>query len=259
MNPRSWTLDGFAFRILVERSGRDRLPFPIQYQPSADSAADYHRLRHEAGAVVDTVLDDDLRVAMHALIAPKVRIEVVGYLVAAGSPGASGSVPHKLRGHAAIGHDVAVVLAQAPGVDERSGGPVTITVLEPSQALPLVLSVLPDSVPGSTPRFVADSQQAAHSDTSPLLRMDGRQTDNQRLAHLLSRPRSGVGEILVCAGAAADNRLTHGTTGVNWIDVSGDGRYLLRHGRGVTVLPASHADLNAEIRTLLRDATAQRC
>lgn len=245
MNYRSWTLHGLEFRMLMEHAGRDRLPFPIQFQPTADSGADYHRQRHEARGAVDRTMDDDLRVAVDTLVAPQVRIEVVGHRTSSG----------KVRGHAAVGHDVAVVLTQGPGDSEFSGGPVTVTLLESFRAVTAVLAVLPTANPGTSATMtVAEPGRAADDPQSPLIRRASRRTDDERFEKLFSSPPSCAGEILVCTGPATDNRFEDGTTGVNWVDFDGDGRYLIRHGSMLTVTPASSSDFAAHIADLVTRA-----
>lgn len=246
MNERSWTLGGLEFRMLMEHSGRDRLPFPIQYQPAADSAADYHRQRHEAGEALARKMDDDLRIAMRTIITPTVRVEVVGHRWA--SPIAT----EKIRGHAAIAGDVAVVATQQPADTDRSGGPVTLTLLEAFRAVTSVLKVLPPADGGRAARMdVAYADASTPTVRSPLVRRAGRRTDEERYEELFGRAPTCAGEILVCTGSATDNRLEENTTGVNWVDFSGDGRYLIRHCDRLCVIPASSPQLAAEIAGLV--------
>lgn len=252
MNRRRWTFDGLQFRMLLEHAGRDRLPFPLQFRPDADSAADYHRQRHEAGAAVAAMDDDDLRVAVHTVVLPRVRVELVGHV----RTGQAGHV--KLRAHAAIGHDSAVVLTQRPGSDDRSGGAVTVELIEPFRSVNAVLDVLPAVGRGSSPQIDVDRPVAdTVTDTgSPLIRSNPRSSADDRYQQLFSRPPSSAGEILVCAGPAPDSRLTPDTTGVQWVDFTDDGRYLIRHSSIISVVPASVSELSAEIRNLVEKAQA---
>ncbi|MGB6052879.1 MAG: ESX secretion-associated protein EspG [Rhodococcus sp. (in: high G+C Gram-positive bacteria)] len=250
MNGRSWTLGGLEFRMLMEHAGRDRLPFPIQFQPTADSAADYHRQRHEAAESVARMMDDDLRLAIHTLVTPNVRVEVVGHR--SSSPIST----EKIRGHAARGHEIAVVATQQPADTDRSGGAVTLSLLEPFRAVAAVLKVLPPADGGTAPRMDVAYADASVETQSPLVRRAGRRTDEDRYEALFSRAPTCAGEILVCTGSAADNRLEESTTGVNWVDFADDGRYLIRHGAKLCVLPASTPQLVTEIAGLVGEALA---
>ncbi|OZF50146.1 ESX secretion-associated protein EspG [Rhodococcus sp. 14-2470-1a] len=253
MTLRHWTLDGLVFRMLLEQSGRDRLPFPVQHRPMADSAADYHRRRHEATTAALEILDEDLRFAIRTIVEPVVRVELVGHV-------RTGDTEHtKLRAHAAVGHDVAVVLTQAPGIDDRSGGDITLETMEPFRGVRAVVDVLPNVERGTGPRIDV-SRPATEGDTerSPLLQSMSRTSNDDRYERLFSRPPSSAGEILVCAGPAPDSRLTEGTTGVQWVDFAGDGRYMIRHTSIISVIPVSVSELVAEVRGLVGKATAVR-
>ena len=251
MNDRRWTFEGLPFRMLIEQAGRDRLPFPLQFTPDADSAADYHRQRQEASNAVAPFMDADLRVAVHTVVEPRVRIELVGH-VRVGQ-----SAHQKLRAHSAIGFDAAAVLTQRPGIDDRSGEDVTVHLMEPFRSVGAVLAVLPDVGSGTSPRIDVD-RPVRPTDTdssSPLLSSTPRTTDDVRYQRLFSRAPSSAGEILVCAGPAPDSRLTEGTTGVQWVDFDDDGRYMIRHSSHISVIPVSTAELASEIRELVEKAT----
>ncbi|MGA9870895.1 MAG: ESX secretion-associated protein EspG [Rhodococcus sp. (in: high G+C Gram-positive bacteria)] len=249
MNELTWQFDGLPFRMLLELVGRDRLPFPLQYRPIADSAADYHRQRHEASNKAQRALDDDLRLAVDIVLRPLVRIEVVGHTRTQNA----GAV--KLRAHAAVGHGFAAVLTQAPGADELSGGRVTLRLTAASAAVNAVLSVLPSAQRGSTARIDVERPSDA-APASPLMARVEPQTNIQRYEKLFARSPSGAGEILVCAGSAADSRPQEGTTGVQWVEFRGDGRYMVRHSSMISVLPVSAEELAAEIRRCVDESIA---
>lgn len=247
MNDRRWTFEGLPFRMLLEQAGRDRLPFPLQFTPHADSAADYHRQRQEATDSVAPIMDADLRVAVHTIIEPRVRVEVVGH-VRVGQ-----SAHEKLRAHAAIGFDSAAVLTQHPGVHDRSGADVTVHLMEPFRSVGAVLSVLPEVGRGTSTRIDVDRpvRPTDHESSSPLLSSTPRTTDDARYQRLFSRAPSSAGEILVCAGPAPDSRLTEGTSAVQWVDFADDGRYMIRHSANISVVPVSAAELASEIQELV--------
>nr|WP_296777107.1 ESX secretion-associated protein EspG [Rhodococcus sp. (in: high G+C Gram-positive bacteria)] len=246
MNESSWTIGGLEFRMLMEHIGRDRLPFPLQFQPTAESAADYHRQRHDAATSVLAQLDDDLRVASNTIRDPHLRIELIGHTTV------DGSSPVKLRAHAAIRHDVATVLVQQPGRDDRSGGPVAIHLVESHRAVRMILDVLPQAKPGRSARI----DLRPPDDAASLFQSVSQRSADERMQKLFSRPRSSAGEIHVCAGQAADSRPDSEPTGVQWADVPGDGRYMIRHSSIISVTAVSVSDLGDEIRKLANEKTA---
>lgn len=249
MNSRQWTFEGLPFRILLEQAGRDRLPFPLQFRPSADSAADYDRQRDDAAHVIDAVMDEDLRAAVHTIVEPRVRVEVVGHV-------RSGRMEHrKVRAHAAIGYDFAVVLTQQPGIDDRSGGTIRMECVDPFRGVTNALEVLPRVAGGASPRIEVDQPRlSVDEQDSPLHQSVPRTSGEERYKRLFSRAPSSAGEILVCAGPAPDSRLTEGTTGIQWVDFEDDGRYMIRHTSIISVIGASVSDLAAEVRGLVEKA-----
>lgn len=249
MTVRHWTFEGLQFRMLLEQAGRDRLPFPLQFRPDADSVADYHRQRHEATTAVSEIMDDDLRAAVHTIVDPRVRVELVGHV-------RTGLATHeKLRAHAAIGYDFAAVLTQKPGVDDRSGDTITVELLEPARSVSAVLSVLPTVGRGSSPRIDVDRPAFGNNESgSPLVKSTPKTSAEDRYQELFSRPPSSAGEILVCVGPAPDSRPTEGTTGVQWVDFTDDGRYMIRHSSIISVTGVAVPELAAEIQELVERA-----
>ncbi|MDJ0393621.1 ESX secretion-associated protein EspG [Rhodococcus sp. G-MC3] len=246
MNECSWTVGGLEFRMLMEHVGRDRLPFPLQFQVTADSAADYHRQRQDAADSMLAQFDDDLRVATNIIRDPQLRIELIGHTRTVGS------APTKLRAHAAIRHEVATVLVQQPGVDDSSGGPVAVHLVESHRAVRMILDVLPPAEPGRSARIDVRPSEGGTS----LFQSVSQNSADKQLETLFSHPRSSAGEIHVCAGPAADSRPDNDPTGVQWADVPGDGRYMIRHSSMITVTAASLLDLGDEIRKLANEKNA---
>lgn len=249
MSVRRWTFEGLQFRMLLEHAGRDRLPFPLQFRPEAESLADYHRQRHEATTAVAAIMDDDLRAAVHTIVEPRIRVELVGHV-------RTGLATHeKLRAHAAIGHDFAAVLTQKPGVDDRSGETVRVELTETYRSVDAVLGVLPLVGRGSSPKIDVDRPILDDHSGSPLLRSTPQTTSEDRYQQLFSRAPSSAGEILVCAGPAPDSRLTAGTTGVQWVDFADDGRYMMRHSSIISVIGVSVPELATEVLGLVEKST----
>ncbi|WP_072805050.1 ESX secretion-associated protein EspG [Rhodococcoides yunnanense] len=239
MSEREWTLAGLEFRILMERSGRDRLPFPLQFRPNVDSAADYHRQRHQANTRATDISDADLRTAFHVIVEPDYRIEMVGHT-------RTGSGYTKLRAHAAVRHDLGVVLLQQPGVDDATGGDVAVRLVEYHRAPGLVLASLPACGAGRQRRL--DVRRPVGDSQNRLLRTATRTTDEEQFELLLGRERSSAGEILVCPGSSVDGRPDDTTIGFQWVDVAGDGRYIVLHGSTVSIVPAAVDELVSEVR-----------
>ncbi|WP_068430692.1 MULTISPECIES: ESX secretion-associated protein EspG [Nocardiaceae] len=247
MIQRQWVFRGLEFRSLMRSVGRDRLPFPLQFRPLVASAEEYARQQHDAEVLAASALDGDLRISLRVLVNPTYRIEVVGH------HRRRGSEPEKVRAHATVQHDVGVVLAQDPGVDDATGHDVTVTLVDSRHAARLVLGALPVCGSGDTSRLDVPRRQADSNEA--MMRAATRTTDRERADQLLGRPQSSAGEILICRGASIDGRPDDTAAGFHWIDIDGDGRYIVRHGSIVSILPASPADLEREVRRAVDDVT----
>ncbi|SNT16969.1 ESX secretion-associated protein EspG [Rhodococcoides kyotonense] len=243
MIERQWRFRGLEFRSLMHIVGRDRLPFPLQFRPDAVSADQYARQRREADVLARSAVDDDLRISLRAIAEPSYRIEVVGH-----RRRRDGQVV-KVRAHAAVRHDVGVVLVQEPGVDDATGGDIAVTLVDGHRAIDRVVRALPSRAAGTTPRIdVAQSQTSGGT----MIRAAAGTSSRERADRLLSGPQSSAGEILICPGASVDGRPDASTSGFHWIDIDGDGRYVVRHGSTVSILPAGPSDLDTEIRREVR-------
>jgi hypothetical protein len=247
MIERQWVFRGLEFRSLMHDVGRDRLPFPLQFRPEATSAEDYARQQREAGALATSALDDDLRISLRVIADPTYRVEVVGHHRRPGSD------PVKIRAHAAVRHHLGVVLVQDPGVDDATGRDITVTLVDGHHAARLALGALPVCNSGDTPQLDVPRGQPVPGGT--MVHAASRTSDAERADRLLGRPQSSAGEILICTGASVDGRPDDTMTGFHWIDIDGDGRYVVRHGSTVSILPASQADLEREVRRAIDDAT----
>jgi len=71
-------------------------------------------------------------------------------------------------------------------------------------------------------------------------------TTAARIRALLDLPRNGVGQVTVTTGV--DQPASSASRAFSWIDVSGDGRYLVRTESEVEIRPLSVADFTAELR-----------
>lgn len=257
MSEREWTMTALEFRVMMEQFGRDRLPFPLQIRATASSAAEYHSRCHEASIGVATKMDEDLREAGRILLDPRHRIEVVGHTRSTSA--ADGSADVKIRGHAAIGHDGATVLIQQPGLDDSSGGPVTIRLVASYRAVNGVLGALPDAPKGTHPRIDIPRPSPNGQSTANSVVFDSAtgSTSREHFDRLMGRRRTSAGEILLCPGKTTDNRVEKNLAGFHWVDNAGDGRYLVRSGSTVSVIPASDSDVAAEVRRLAAELATE--
>lgn len=225
MNEPRWRLDGLMFTLAVEAFGRDRLPYPITYEPEATNPGevvsydDYQRMRAEARQRLARIADNRLHHALTVLLEPQVRVEVHGFH----GPGFA----QVTRIHAGITDHSATIAVQLPGPTQQSGRDVILTQLAP-QSLPThLVAHLPTCAGGKYDPLRAhasDVNRPVYSHHPTRLSL------TEQITRIARRPRSGLGEIGVFAGGAIDARPTPDVRGFHWMDYQPtDGRYLLHH------------------------------
>ena len=236
----TWTMPGIDFMMLCSRFGRDRLPYPLAVAIDVDTEDELRQLRTEASARVDALLDEELGAAVMTLVDPIVRIECRG--------DTTDSRYRTVRAHAALRHDLAVVLTQQPGPDASAGGAVTIELTGPADAPTDVLGSVPNLAAGRRPSARLERATAATSSGGAGLSTATRgATAEERFRSFFDRPRSAVGEIIVARGKTYDNRRDTDAVSFFWMDFERDGRYIVYSGEVIDITPADSAGLASEI------------
>ncbi len=231
---------GIDFMLLCSRFGRDRLPYPLVVAIDVDTEDQHQRLRREASARIDALMDDDLGAAMRTLVDPIARIECRG--------DARDPRYRAIRAHAAVRHDMAVVLIQEPGPDATSGGAVTIELTDPSLAPARVLASMPADTAGNLPATRLErAGTPALAGGSHLSTATRGATESEKFRTFFERPRSAVGEIIVARGKTYDNRRDTDAVAFFWMDFERDGRYIVYSEDSIDILPADTAGLASEI------------
>jgi hypothetical protein len=119
MSENRWRLDGLAFTIAMSAMGRDRLPYPLSYQPEfIEHRDDYERLRVRTAQRLEPVFDERFHRALTTLLEPRVRIEIHGFY--------GPELSQVVRIHAGLADRVATVAQQLPGPDREHGRDVII-------------------------------------------------------------------------------------------------------------------------------------
>ncbi|MEU7768388.1 ESX secretion-associated protein EspG [Nocardia sp. NPDC049190] len=222
MSENRWRMDGFAFTIAMSAMGRDRLPYPLSYQPEfAEHRDDYERLRARTAHRLQTMFDERFHRALTTLLEPRIRIEVHGFY--------GPELSQVVRIHAGLTDRVATVAQQLPGPDRAHGRDVIITQCSADMLVAEVAAKLPRCQGGSHYPFSArrsDLNQPVYA------RHPTKLSPIEEMQRFVQRPRSSTGEITVYPGAAFDARPTDDGRAFIWMDYAGDGRYLLfNHNR----------------------------
>ncbi|MCA2210132.1 ESX secretion-associated protein EspG [Nocardia rosealba] len=231
----TWVLDPHAFAIGLEAHGRDRMPYPLTFQPEFAETMGIHRQRREAARhrlvqVYDAVLDRVFR----AVLEPEVRVEIQGLH----GPGQTEVV----RVYAGIVEDHVALAVQAPGPTREQGGDITLSVVPLGDLAAAIVAKLPRLHGGSTQRFEG---RRSDLETATFARHPTRLSPVEHTQRFFRRPRIGTGEITVFPGFQVDSRPTSDGKAFLWLDYPDDGRYLLQHhdADNFTVIPGPPAEL----------------
>ncbi|WP_330250066.1 ESX secretion-associated protein EspG [Nocardia sp. NBC_00565] len=271
----NWTLTPDQFAMAWARTDGDRIPYPLAVRLSARDTAERAAQLPALNSWCDQTLDADLEGALRVLARPTVRIEVFGQRDAAG-PGpaqdgvgeqigvveqsgivtttapdlAADSRPVRVLG--AIAGDIAVVAAQRAGATADRGGDIRLFVDRAKNLSARAISMLPENTPGTMPQLTAPLARV-NEDSRDLVTVPvaGPATPT-RIRRLLRQPRDGIGQIVVSV-RRADGEL-HPFGVLCWIDVVGDGRYSVRTGVDVDIMPVNAQRFTAQLRPMVTAA-----
>ncbi|WP_225731390.1 MULTISPECIES: ESX secretion-associated protein EspG [unclassified Nocardia] len=228
MSVREWDFSPLGFTVLWRAFDRDILPYPLQYRSTHETVAEYEQAWKDEAGQLHARLDDWLYSALGVLTQPEARVEVAGFLG-----------PDKLRAHAAVQRNTAVLLVQEPSGAPDSGGTVHMSIIDAEQVAPRLIALLPAVPPASGPGLEVARRDIEEEDDRPY--RVGHRSPKEQAARFFGRPRANVVHIAAYAGPAWDNRPAP-SRGFHVMDYP-DGRYLVRSGDTLRATPAEAAGL----------------
>ncbi|WP_433629425.1 ESX secretion-associated protein EspG [Nocardia sp. CA-120079] len=273
----NWTLTPDQFAMAWARTDGDRIPYPLAVRLSARDTAERAAQLPALNRWCDETLDADLEGALRVLARPTVRIEVFGERGTAApsavdggpdgtvqatglveqtgpvvaQPGiAAESRPVRVLG--AIAGDIAVVAAQRAGATTDRGGDIRLFVDRVKNLSARITSVLPENSPGATPQLTAPLARVTEDSRDLVTVPVAGPTTPTRIRKLLRQSRDGIGQIVVSV-RRADGEL-HPFGVLCWIDVIGDGRYSVRTGVDVDIVPVTAQRFTAQLRPMVTAA-----
>ncbi|MFD3510394.1 ESX secretion-associated protein EspG [Nocardia sp. NPDC058666] len=230
----AWTFTADEFAHVWRESGQDRLPFPLRMLETPRTELDAARLR--AGLQHRLPKGDpDLAACLRIIAHPHARITLVG---GAHTPGSE----IRLLGCAV--YDRAVLVVQEPSTRPDYGGAVCVSIGHSAGIGARVTACLPDTPPGREPAREAAAEAVRDEET-----VLAAHPAVPRIQRLLRRPHTAEGHIRIETGL--DHAVPNPPVHYSWIDVANDGRYLLRAGETVHVVPASIGQLTAQLQRRL--------
>ncbi|MFE3541894.1 ESX secretion-associated protein EspG [Nocardia sp. NPDC059177] len=231
----NWHFTPDQFALAWARTDGDRIPYPLAVRASARDTLERAAQQPALDAWCARTVDADVSAALRVLAKPEIRVEVCG----------RDTAPVRMLG--AVSADIAVLAVQAPGSAEDRGDAVHVQVGSTKRFAAQVFSRLPGQRPGGLPRIGATAAKVREDSRDLVTAPVAGPSDAARIRKLLQRPRTGIGQILVAAGS--DEK----PVGVlSWIDVAGDGRYLVHAAHHIDITPATADACVDWLRRLLR-------
>lgn len=227
-----WTFTADEFAHVWRESGQDRMPFPLRVLESPRTEDEAARLRAELSERLPGGDDPDLAACLRIIAEPHARIVLVG---GAHTPGS------EIRLLACAIYDHAVIVRQRPGNRPDYGGSVEVSIGHSAGIGARVAACLPDTPPGREPAREAPAEGVRDEET-----VVATHPAVPRIQRLLRRPHTAEGHIRIESGL--DRTTPPAPVHYSWIDVAADGRYLLRAGETVHVVPASTGQLAAQLQ-----------
>ncbi|MFQ6399130.1 ESX secretion-associated protein EspG [Nocardia sp. KC 131] len=219
MSATRWRLDGLAFTIALEAMDRDRLPYPLSYQPEfMERLSDFERLRQRRARELQAVFDERLYKALTVLLEPQVRIEIHGFY--------GPDLSRVVRMHAGIVDRIATLAIQQHGPTRDHGLDIVVGECHADTLVTDIAANLPQSRGGTHPAFSARRSDLDHPIYS---RHPTPLSPTEEINQFLRRPHTSTGEITVYPGIAYDARPTDDGHPFIWLDYPDDGRYLLHN------------------------------
>ncbi|MFI5782027.1 ESX secretion-associated protein EspG [Nocardia sp. NPDC051570] len=218
-----WSFTPDEFAHIWRETDLDRHPFPIRILESPRTEDEAAALRRTLQARIPLRSDPDLSACLRILARPHTRV------VAIGGPHAPGS---EIRALGAAVYDHAVLAVQEPGRSPDFGGRVNISIGHSTKLGARIAALLPDTPPGREPARSAPTEAVRDEENAR-----GGAALAPRIRRLLVKPHTAEGHIRI--EPRLDRTDPPPAVYYTWIDVVGDGRYLIRAGDDVHVVPAS--------------------
>ena len=222
-----WTFTPDEFAFVWRETGLDRFPSPLEIITTArteDAAAQQVK---EAKRKFPPRENPELSVALHVAAHPSTYVKIV-------------NEPIRIAGSALNG--TAVVLVQADNM-------IHVSLTRETELTKAVTDAVPNQNPGRSAAMSASSAKILGEGPTEVLVDSSRRSVIGPMRALLQAARSGEGHVAV--HRFADNEFPPKPRYLSWIDVAGDGRYLVRNGTEIGIAPATRADLQTEIDKLV--------
>ncbi|UGT60461.1 ESX secretion-associated protein EspG [Nocardia asteroides] len=226
-----WSFTPDEFAHVWRETESDRVPYPLRILESPRTEDAAAKLRVELSARLPHRADPDLTACLRLLSAPHTRIVVIG---GGPRPGA------EIRLLACAVFDHAVLVVQEPGRKPEFGGAVRLSIGHTNKLGARIAQALPPARAGRLPARAATVDAVRDEETHSL------PPAARLIRKVLLQPHTAEGHIRI--EARLDRPAPPPALHYTWIDVDGDGRYLIKSGDTVHLVPAGTEQLAAQLQ-----------
>ncbi|WP_431949458.1 ESX secretion-associated protein EspG [Nocardia lijiangensis] len=227
-----WTFTPDEFAHIWRETEVDRHPYPLRILETPRTEHEAEALRTQLTRRLPLGADPDLSACLRILADPHTRIVAIG---GAHTPNS------ELRLLACTVYDRAVLAVQEPGARPDFGGRVRISIGHASKLGSRIAALLPKTPAGREPARAATA--AAVRDTETVF---ATQPTANPIRKLLLKPHTAEGHLRIEARLDRDEPVP--AIHYTWIDVQGDGRYLIKAGDTVHIVPASPEQIAVQLQ-----------
>ncbi len=227
-----WTFTPDEFAHIWRETEVDRHPYPLRILETPRTEAEADELRAQLDERLPPRSDPDLSACLRILVAPQTRIVAIG-----GGHGPS----TEIRSVACAIYDRAVLAVQEPGSGPYFGGRVRLSIGLSAKLGARIAALLPATPAGHEPARAASAGAIRDDETVVVT-----QRAVPSIRRLLLKPHTAEGHIRI--EGRLDQPSPQPPIHYTWIDVKGDGRYLIKAGDTVHIVPASAEQLATQLQ-----------
>ncbi|WP_228002262.1 ESX secretion-associated protein EspG [Nocardia australiensis] len=227
-----WTFTPDEFAHVWRETQVDRHPYPIQILETPRTEHEASTLRIGLNERLPPGGDPDLSACLRILAQPHTRIVAIGGTHTPGS---------EIRLLAGAIFDRAVLAMQEPGTSPEFGGRVRLSIGHSNKLGARIAALLPNTPAGREPARAAPADAIRDQET-----VVAPQPTAPPIRRLLLKPHTADGHIRI--EPRLDRPDPPAPIHYTWIDVQGDGRYLIKAGDTVHIVPASAEQLAGQLQ-----------
>ncbi|KAA0024991.1 ESX secretion-associated protein EspG [Antrihabitans cavernicola] len=230
-----WTFTPDEFMHVWAETDLDRYPHPLRLMSAYRLLSDFEVAKQEIAGRLRHGHDSDLSVALRIMAIAETRITITGE---------EGIPPQDIRMLGGSIGSMGVVVRQCPGPT----GAVTI-VLGPADEVPSrMVDALTSRPKGRLAPMTETFDRVRDSQAPVMASAAANKSAGMQIRRLLKSPRDCTGRVVVTrhANAGTPSPIEY----ISWMDIAGDGRYLIRQSSEIEVVPCSDDYLVTELARL---------